>query len=85
MAISVIAFDRWIFGLWATPKMAPHEPWSSLPVRAASPAKRSLASREFALGIEALERFVACEPSRRIHKCVFGILALESEPVNPRL
>ena len=48
-------------------------------------AKRSLASREFALGIEALERFVACEPSRRIHKCVFGILALESEPVNPRL
>ena len=48
-------------------------------------AKRSLASREFALGIEALERFVACEPLRRVHKCVFGILALESEPVDPRL
>jgi protein phosphatase len=48
-------------------------------------AKRSLALREFALGIEALERFVAREPLRRIHECVFGILALESEPVDPRL
>jgi len=47
--------------------------------------KRSLALREFALGIEALERFVAKEPLRHIHKCVFGILALESEPVDPRL
>jgi protein phosphatase len=47
--------------------------------------KRSLALREFALGIEALERFVAKEPLRRIHECVFGILALESEPVDPRL
>jgi hypothetical protein len=35
-------------------------------------AKRSLASREFALGIEALKRFVACEPLRRVHKCIFG-------------
>jgi len=47
--------------------------------------KRSLALREFALGLEALERFVEREPLRRIHECVFGILALESEPVDPRL
>jgi protein phosphatase len=44
-----------------------------------------LAPREFALGIEALERFVRREPLRRIHECVFGVLALESEPVDPRL
>ena len=48
-------------------------------------SKRSLALREFALGIEALERFVRKEPLRRIHECVFGVLALESEPVDPRL
>jgi protein phosphatase len=48
-------------------------------------AKRSLAAREFALGIEALERFVHREPLRRLHECVFGVLALESEPVDPRL
>lgn len=48
-------------------------------------AKRSLALREFALGIEALERFVRREPLYRVHECVFGILALESEPVDPRL
>lgn len=48
-------------------------------------AKRSLALREFALGIEALERFVRNEPLRRVHECVFGVLALESEPVDPRL
>jgi protein phosphatase len=47
--------------------------------------KRSLAIREFALGIEALERFVRREPLRRVHECVFGVLALESEPVDPRL
>ena len=47
--------------------------------------KRPLAAREFALGIEALERFIAREPLRRVHECVFGILALESEPVDPRL
>jgi protein phosphatase len=47
--------------------------------------KRSLALREFALGIEALERFVAGEPLHRVHECVFGVLALESEPVDPRL
>jgi protein phosphatase len=48
-------------------------------------AKRSLALREFALGIEALERFVRREPLRHVHECVFGVLALESEPVDPRL
>ena len=47
--------------------------------------KRSLALREFALGIEGLERFVRTEPLRRVHECVFGVLALESEPVDPRL
>jgi protein phosphatase len=48
-------------------------------------AKRSLAIREFALGIESLERFIRKEPLRRVHECVFGVLALESEPVDPRL
>jgi protein phosphatase len=47
--------------------------------------KRSLALREFALGVEALQRFVARQPLRRVHECVFGVLALESEPVDPRL
>jgi protein phosphatase len=47
--------------------------------------KRSLALREFALGVEALERFVRREPLAAVHQCVFGILALESEPVDPRL
>lgn len=48
-------------------------------------AKRSLALREFALGLEALERFVHGEPLYRVHECVFAVLALESEPVDPRL
>jgi len=47
--------------------------------------KRSLALREFALGIEALEQFVRREPLYRVHECLFGVLALESEPVDPRL
>jgi protein phosphatase len=47
--------------------------------------KRSLALREFALGIEALRRFVSREPLYRVHECVFGVLALESEPVDPAL
>ena len=47
--------------------------------------KRSLALREFALGIESLERFVGHQPLRKVHECVFGVLALESEPVDPRL
>lgn len=47
--------------------------------------KRSLALREFALGIEALHRLAEGEPLYRVHECVFGVLALESEPVDPRL
>jgi protein phosphatase len=48
-------------------------------------AKGALALREFALGVEALQRFVRREPLRRVHECVFAVLALESEPVDPRL
>jgi protein phosphatase len=47
--------------------------------------KRSLAKREFALGVEALDRFVKKEPLYRVHECVFGVLAMESEPVDPAL
>ncbi len=47
--------------------------------------KRHLASREHGLGIEALTRFVAAEPLWRVHQLVFAVLALESEPVDPRL
>jgi protein phosphatase len=47
--------------------------------------KRALALREFALGLEGLQRFVRREPLRRVHECAFGVLALESEPVDPRL
>ena len=47
--------------------------------------KRSLALQEFSLGIEALERFVRKEPLRRIHESAFGVLAMESEPTDPRL
>ena len=47
--------------------------------------KQGLAAREFALGVEAVERFVRRESIHRVHECVFGVLALESEPVDPRL
>jgi protein phosphatase len=47
--------------------------------------KRSLALREYALGIEALDRIARKEPLWRIHECVFAVLALESEPIDPRL
>jgi protein phosphatase len=47
--------------------------------------KRSLARREFALGIEGLERFANGDGLFAVHECVFGILALESEPVDSRL
>ncbi len=47
--------------------------------------KRSMALREYALGVEAIERFVADEPLWRVHQAVFGVLAMESEPVDPRL
>ncbi|HUD39696.1 MAG TPA: polynucleotide kinase-phosphatase [Streptosporangiaceae bacterium] len=47
--------------------------------------KRSLAQREYALGLEALDRAARGEPLWRVHECVFAVLALESEPVDPRL
>ncbi|MFF3644460.1 polynucleotide kinase-phosphatase [Streptomyces sp. NPDC002564] len=47
--------------------------------------KRSLATREYALGLEALDRLAAGEPLWRVHEAVFAVLALESEPVDPRL
>ncbi|MFN8198468.1 MAG: hypothetical protein U0R72_09085 [Nakamurella multipartita] len=47
--------------------------------------KRSLAQREYALGLEALDRLARDEPLWRVHECVFAVLALESEPVDPRL
>ncbi len=47
--------------------------------------KRSLATREYALGLESLERAARGEPLWRIHEPVFAVLALESEPVDPRL
>ncbi len=47
--------------------------------------KWSLALREFALGLEGLHRFVERAPLMRVHECALGVLALESEPVDPRL
>ncbi|PYE18753.1 polynucleotide kinase-phosphatase [Williamsia limnetica] len=47
--------------------------------------KRSMALREYALGLESIRRAVAGEPVFRVHQCVFGVLAMESEPVDPRL
>lgn len=47
--------------------------------------KRGLALREFALGMEGLERFARGDSLVRVHECAFGVLALESEPVDPRL
>lgn len=47
--------------------------------------KRALALKEFSLGMESLKRFVQGEPLYRVHECAFGVLAFESEPVDPRL
>jgi len=47
--------------------------------------KRKLALQEFSLGLEALHRFVGNSPLREVHKYVLGVLALESEPMDPRL
>ena len=47
--------------------------------------KRGLALREHALGLAALDRAAAGEPLWRVHELVFAVLALESEPVDPRL
>jgi hypothetical protein len=48
-------------------------------------SKRGLAAREFGLGLEGLERFVRRMPLRQVHECTFAVLALESEPIDPRL
>ena len=53
--------------------------------RRAVGAKRGLAAREFGLGLEGLERFARCASLREVHECVFAVLALESEPIDPRL
>lgn len=66
------------------PEYAAPENMARLKNRALS-GKRSLALREFALGVESLERFVRREPLRKVHECVFGVLALESEEIDPRL
>ena len=66
------------------PEYTAKENLDRLRARALS-SKRSLALREFALGLEGLYRFVDREPLWRVHECVFGVLALESEPVDPRL
>ena len=55
-------------------------------LKARNPAgERSLALHEFAPGLEALERFVRREQLSGVSECVFGVLALESEPIDPRL
>ena len=47
--------------------------------------KRRMALREFALGLTALQRFVAHEPLASVHECVLSVLAMESDPIDPRL
>lgn len=47
--------------------------------------KRELARREHGLGLDALTAFVEHAPLWRVHQLVFAVLALESEPVDPRL
>ncbi|TDL78498.1 polynucleotide kinase-phosphatase [Peribacillus frigoritolerans] len=47
--------------------------------------KQKLALREFALGIESIKRYVNGETIERVHECVLATLALESDPVDPRL
>ncbi|WP_395145169.1 hypothetical protein [Armatimonas sp.] len=76
----VLAYLRIIYG----PEYTDPQHLSRLRERGLT-GKRSLALREFALGIEGLERFVRKEPPRQVHEFVFATLALESEPVDPRL
>ena len=47
--------------------------------------KQALALREFALGVEGLERFVMGKPLHEVHQCAFAVLALETEATDPRL
>ena len=53
--------------------------------RRAVGAKRGLAAREFGLGMEGLERFAKGASLREVHECAFAVLAMESEPIDPRL
>ncbi|MGY0461641.1 polynucleotide kinase-phosphatase [Kitasatospora sp. cg17-2] len=66
------------------PARAAQPPDLSRPSGGASGLRRSLALREYALGLEALDRLAAGEPLWRVHQAVFAVLALESEPVDPR-
>ncbi|MDQ0269625.1 polynucleotide kinase-phosphatase [Cytobacillus purgationiresistens] len=47
--------------------------------------KQKLALNEFSLGIEGLNRFIAGESIERVHECVLGVLAMESDRIDPRL
>lgn len=47
--------------------------------------KQRNALKEFSLGLEAVNRFVRRESLERYHECVLGVLALESDPIDPRL
>lgn len=47
--------------------------------------KRNMAMKEFAMGVEGLKHFVKRKPLREVHACAFGVLALEREPIDPRL
>ena len=47
--------------------------------------KMALALREFAIGLEGLHHFVNRAPLRNVHQAAFAVLALESEPTDPRL
>lgn len=47
--------------------------------------KMSLAEREFKLGLEGPCRFVEGAPLCHVHECALAVLALEREPVAPRL
>ena len=62
----------------------PEDDLTRLKVRGVG-AKRGLAMREFSLGVEGLERFTAAAAPRAVHECVFAVLALESQPIDPRL
>ena len=85
--LSRFEFGRGEYPLWTLPVIANGLGRGILPPGhpLLATRARSLALREFALGIESLERFARKEPLRRVHEAVFGVLALESEPVDPRL
>lgn len=55
------------------------------PIQCFTDCNTYLALKEFSLGMESLDRFIRSEPLYRVHECAFGVLAMESEPVDPRL